>query len=118
MAAPTLGQTIRNTRLRQALGLRELAKRAHVAPSYLSDIETDRRVPAPPVLHTIARHLDLSYDTLMALAGRLDQQTQQYLKTQPQAAILLQTIATRKLNEWELKALTNSVQSMSARPRD
>ncbi len=45
---------IRTARLAADFSLRDLTKRVSVTPSYLSDIENDRRVPSQEVLSAIA----------------------------------------------------------------
>lgn len=44
MARETLGGRVRRARVEAGFGLRELARRLGKTPSYLSDIENDRRV--------------------------------------------------------------------------
>ena len=50
----TLGQQIRDARVAAGLSLRALARQLEVAPSYMNDIENDRRVPSEFVLIRIA----------------------------------------------------------------
>ena len=68
--AQSLGNAIREGRVAKDMTLRELARELRISPSYLSDIENDRRVPAEDILRRIAELLNLSFDDLMALAGR------------------------------------------------
>lgn len=62
----TLGEIIRDKRIEKYLSLRDLAKLISIAPSYLSDIENDRRVPAEEIIRNIVQALDLDADDLMA----------------------------------------------------
>lgn len=110
---PSLGQRIRDRRVEKELGLRELARAMEITPSYLSDIENDRRIPAEEVLKTIAKELELPFDELMALGGRLDEQTERYLKKQPQAAVLFRRISKSKLGEADLKRLLDHTDQMA-----
>ena len=66
----TLGGTIREARIRQGFGLRDLARKLASTPSWLADIENDRRVPTDDVLQAIALELDLSLDELSAASSR------------------------------------------------
>ena len=77
--AKTLGDTLRDARLALGLSLREVARRGNIAPSYLSDIEHDRRTPAEEVLHALAALLELDFDDLMAQAGRIGDDAERYL---------------------------------------
>src|SRR6266704_2708106 len=90
----SLGEVIRDARVGRGKGLRELAARIDITPSYLSDIENGRRIPAEDVLRTLSRHLDLDFDDLMARAGRLGEGTIRYMSRTPAAGVLF-----RKLSE-------------------
>lgn len=65
-----LSDIIREARIEKRLRLRELAKAAGIAASYLSDIENDRRIPSVDVLRKLAEVLTLDFDELMAQAGK------------------------------------------------
>lgn len=110
MSPTTLGGRIRDRRVQLELGLRELARRLDITASYLSDIENNRRVPAEAVLRGLAKELDLSFDELTGLAGRLDQQTEQYLRRQPTAAVLFRRLRERGYGETEIGKLIEDVE--------
>jgi transcriptional regulator with XRE-family HTH domain len=55
--AETLGQFIRRIREGKDLTLRLVAKRARISPSYLSDIELDRRSFSPRTLIALSKAL-------------------------------------------------------------
>lgn len=109
----TLGETIREKRLQVDISLRELAKRLDITPSYLSDIENDRRVPAEEVLKDIAKALELSYDVLMGLAGRFGETVERYLKRQPTAGVLFRKIASANLSRDALEKLAEQTDELS-----
>jgi transcriptional regulator with XRE-family HTH domain len=113
--AQTLGDRVRAARVHTGLGLRELARRLEKAPSYLSDIENDRRVPSEEVLHALSSELGLDFDELMALAGRFGEQAERYLRRSPTAAVLFRRISESRLGETELLDLIDKVEQM--RPR-
>lgn len=106
----TLGERIRDRRVEQEIGLRELARRLEITPSYLSDIENDRRVPAEEVLRALAKELELSFDEMTGLAGRLDQQTEQYLRKQPKTAVLFRRLREKGFGEADIEKLIHSVE--------
>ena len=82
----TLGDVIRDARVAAKKGLREFSRELGITPSYQSDIENDRRVPAEDVLQKIAAVLDLNFDDLMARAGRFGEQAERYMRrTRPRA---------------------------------
>lgn len=101
-----IGETIREARKAKSLGLREVARQMEFTPSYLSDIEHDRRVPAEDVLHRLAALLGLDGGELMVQAGRLGAECEAYIKRQPEAMRLIRCIAQANLDADELKALT------------
>lgn len=106
MPKKTLGSTVRRARIRARLGLRELARRIQKTPSYLSDIENNRRVPSEEVLGDLARELPIELEELMALAGRFGEHAERYLQQMPAAAALFRKIAASRLSEKELGELS------------
>ncbi|MCS7235636.1 MAG: helix-turn-helix transcriptional regulator [Armatimonadota bacterium] len=114
----TLGSYIRRTRSARQVTLRKLAAAVGVTPSYLSDIENDRRVPSEEVLERIARELDLDLDELMALRGKLDDATEEYLKRSPAAVRLFRRIAQQELNEAQLAELERQAANLGRRKKE
>jgi transcriptional regulator with XRE-family HTH domain len=86
---PRLGAVVKQARHARRLTLRHLADQVMkedgtpISPQYLFDIEVHHRVPAPHVLHELARVLELDYDTLLALAGAADTVVRDYLEEYP-----------------------------------
>jgi transcriptional regulator with XRE-family HTH domain len=92
----TLGDIIREKRVELDLSLRELSKKLDLTPSYLSDIENDRRVPAEEALGQIASVLKLDFDLLMARAGRFGDDALRYMKRNPAAGVLFRRLAEQQ----------------------
>lgn len=113
----TLGEYIRQARVRSGIRLRELAAKLSITPSYLSDIENDRRVPSQEVLEGIARQLGLDVNELMARAGRLDPEVRQYLMRSPGAVRLFRRIARHDLDEKALKELEERAERLGKRKK-
>jgi transcriptional regulator with XRE-family HTH domain len=105
----TLGDCVRDARTAKDVGLREVAKRLGVAPSYLSDIENDRRTPSEDVLRALSRELALDFDELMARAGRVGEQAERYLRRVPTAGVLFRRISERNLSPEEVGRLLQEV---------
>jgi transcriptional regulator with XRE-family HTH domain len=105
----TLGDVIRDARTSKGHGLRTFAALAGITPSYQSDIENNRRIPAEEVVGKIAELLNLNFDTLMVLAGRFGEQAERYLKRQPEAIRLFRKISEANLTEEKLKELQRQV---------
>lgn len=89
----TLGDILRDARLDLDLSLRDLAKKLDVTPSYLSDIENNRRVPSEEVLRSMAHTLRLDFDELMARAGRFGDGALRYMQRTPAAGVLFRKLA-------------------------
>jgi transcriptional regulator with XRE-family HTH domain len=96
------------------MSLRELARRLAVTPSYVSDIENNRRVPSEDVLRRIADELNLDFDDLVAQAGRIGTRAERYLRETPAAATLFRRISEKRLTEDEVKELIDQVDSLRA----
>jgi len=106
----TLGDRIRESRVQKEKSLRQLAKDLDVTPSYLSDIENNRRVPAEAVLLKISRVLEINFNELMSLAGRFGEKAEKYVRKQPMAVQLFRRIAEENLDEEKLKHLIDLVE--------
>lgn len=91
----TLGEVVQEARAKTDLSLRDVAKRVDKTPSYLSDIENDRRVPSEEVLADLARLLKLDFDDLMARAGRFGEDAVRYMMRTPNAGVLFRRLAER-----------------------
>src|SRR3954451_22331412 len=104
-ARKTLGEVIRDARVASTKGRREFARELDITPSYQSDIENDRRVPAEDVLKKTADLLGLNFDDLMALAGRVGEQGEKYLKGNLAAWSLFRRISEKHLTEDDLRKL-------------
>lgn len=105
----SLGEILRQARIEKGVSLRGLARQLSITPSYLSDIENDRRVPAEEVLQRMADFLGLAFDDLMTRAGRFGEQTEQYMRKQPEAVRLFRRISEADLSEAALRELQRSI---------
>ena len=108
----SVGDIINRARVRKRLGLRALARELNIAPSYLSDIENDRRVPSETVLRDMARVLELDFDQLMQEAGRLGEGAEQYLRDNELAGRLFRRIARSQLDQEALEKLMSSLEEL------
>ncbi len=90
-SSTTFGQVIRERRSTLGLSLKDLGRLVHkedghgVSAQYLHDIERDRRVPAPHVLHELARALGVDSYYLSAVAGQCPTEITVYLRERPDA---------------------------------
>jgi transcriptional regulator with XRE-family HTH domain len=110
MADETLGDTIRMRRVALSLGLRALAADLGVSPSYVSDIENDRRVPSEEVLKAIGTRLALDYDKLMALAGRFGEEADRYMRRTPAAGALFRRLSERGYSDEQVRKILHQIE--------
>ncbi len=92
----TIGEVIHDARAKMRRSLRDVTKGLDITPSYLSDIENNRRVPSEGVLAKLAKLLDLDYDDLMARAGRFGEDAVRYMMKTPAAGVLFRRLAEEK----------------------
>jgi transcriptional regulator with XRE-family HTH domain len=109
----SLGSELRAVRQRKGYSLRAIARAAGISASYLSDIERDKRTQPDDIVQAICDAMHVDVDVMMALAGRLDAETQDYLqRRQPAAGVLLRAIAAAQLDEDELRSLAAYVERL------
>ena len=108
----SLGELINSNRVNRRLGLRALARSIDIAPSYLSDIENDRRIPSEEVLIRISEVLEIDFNILMREAGRLGKDAERYIRDNELAVQLFRRIADSQLDQEGLKALLANLDEM------
>lgn len=111
----SLGKQVRDARVAAGQTLRGLARDLELSPSYLNDIEFDRRVPSTEVLRQIADRLVLDLDALLAAAGRVGiaKDAEQYIRETPSAGVLFRRVTTDRLTEDQLQRLIKQVDQMT-----
>jgi transcriptional regulator with XRE-family HTH domain len=107
----SLGEVIRKARVPKG-SLRSFASILNVAPSYMSDIENDRRTPSEHVLKNIASLLGLDFDDLMARAGRFGDDAGRYFRRHPAAGLLLRKIVEANLTDADLSELLKKAEEL------
>lgn len=113
MADTTLGEVVRTARVNAGISLRQLAIRLGVTPSYVSDIENDRRVPSEDVLGRIAQELNLDRADLLARAGRLQADADRYMRGTPAATTLFRRITEERFDEAKIRKVMERVDELS-----
>lgn len=90
--AKRFGETIREMREAQGLGLRVAAERLGISPAYLSRIERDKeRPPKPELIKRLARLLGADADLLFRLADSTDPDIAEYMNLVPNVPEFLRT---------------------------
>jgi transcriptional regulator with XRE-family HTH domain len=117
MPTLTLGATLTDARVSKDLSLRELARKLDLAPSYVSDVEMDKRTPSEEVLRRWAKLLALDVDRLLALAGRMPAETERYLRREPAAGALFRRLSKENLSEEQLRQLNRQIDRLTKKPK-
>jgi transcriptional regulator with XRE-family HTH domain len=104
------GAFIRRKREAKEIGLREMAKKIGVSPTYLSKVERDELPPpAEDKVRKIAEFIGRDADELLALAGRIASDLADIIRQRPrQMADFLR--AARGLTADELTRLARAAQ--------
>lgn len=100
------GETLRDLRVAQDLGLRETATKVGISPAYLSRIERGKeRPPRPEIIKELAKVLAADPDVLFRLSLSTDPEIVDYLHNQPGIMELLRYIQNTNFSEDEIKSL-------------
>jgi transcriptional regulator with XRE-family HTH domain len=109
------GETLRDLRVAQDLGLRETATKVGISPAYLSRIERGKEhPPRPEVIKELAKVLAADPDVLFRLSSSTDPEIVDYLHDQPEVMNLLRYMKEASLTEDEIKSLIDAAESIKA----
>ncbi|NWH05313.1 helix-turn-helix domain-containing protein [Desulfobacter latus] len=109
------GDTIRELRVAQDLGLRETAGKIGISPAYLSRIERSKeRPPKPDVIKTLAKELATDPDVLFRLSSSTDPEVSDFLNDQPEVMELLRFIKDSEFTTKQIKQLFEAAKSIRA----
>ena len=108
------GSYIREQRIKNNIGQRELAKNIGLAPSYLNDIEKNKRsAPKSIIVKKISIILKVDLDLLNDLAGNskktLPPDIIEYLLKNPKVISLIRSAKNNKLNDDEFSKIEKSI---------
>ncbi len=114
------GTYVRELRIKNEIGQRELSKKIGVAPSYLNDIEKNKRsAPKPTVIKKIALVLKADLDLLNDLAGiskkTIAPDVAEYIKKNPEIISLVRTIKENGLRTVQIKDIENSLNKKNSK---
>src|ERR1700730_12187258 len=104
------GQTIREMREAQDLGLRAAAERLGISPAYLSRIERGKeRPPKPELVKKIARLLGGDADLLFRLADSTDPDIAEYMNLVPNVPEFVRTAMAMRLTSDDFDELIDEL---------
>lgn len=111
----SFGETIRDLRVAQDLGLRETAGKVGISPAYLSRIERGKeRPPRPEVIKELAKVLAADPDVLFRLSSSTDPEIVDFLHEQPEAMNLLRFLKESNFSVEELKQLLKAAEAIKS----
>ncbi|HEX6594167.1 MAG TPA: helix-turn-helix transcriptional regulator [Bacillota bacterium] len=100
-----IGKRIRNLRQAKGLNVTQLAKKAYISQTYLSDIETGRTAPSLDKLNIICEALDISLSQFFGDVPELP------------ADIIRIVESAQQLTDSEVKLLSNFLESIVERSK-
>lgn len=102
----TFGETLRELRAAQDLGLRETAVKVGISPAYLSRIERGKeRPPSAEVIKELARVLAADPDVLFRLSSSTDPEITEFLHGHPELMALLRFLKEQHASRSEIQRL-------------
>ena len=110
----SFGMIIRESRVKNGFGQRELATKIGIAPSYLNDIEKEKRsAPKQIVIKKLSKILKIHIDTLNDLAGiskgNIAPDIGEYIENNPSVTSLIRTMKENNIDEEQIKKIENSL---------
>ena len=108
------GSFIREIRLNLGIGQRELADKIGIAPSYLNDIEKNKRTaPKINVINKLSKLLNVEKNYLHDLAGiskkGVAPDISEFIESNPRIISLIRSIKENNLNENQLDQIEKSI---------
>ncbi len=110
----SFGLFIRELRIKNGFGQRELATKIGVAASYLNDIEKEKRsAPKQIVINKLSKFLKININTLNDLAGiskgNVAPDIGEYIENNPKIVSLIRSIKENNLDEEQIETIENSL---------
>ena len=114
------GSYIRELRIKNEIGQRELADKIGIAASYLNDIEKEKRAaPKYAVIKKLSTLLKVNIDYLNDLAGiskgNVAPDIGEYIENNPKIVSLIRSIKDSNLNENEIEKIENSLNKKNSK---
>ena len=105
----TFGETLRELRIAQDLGLRETAVKAGISPTYLSRIERGKeRAPRPEVIKELAKLLAADPDVLFRLSSSTDPDVTDYLRERRRVMDLVRYLIDNHFTDEEIETVLDT----------
>lgn len=109
------GETIRELRVAQDLGLRDTAIKVGISPAYLSRIEREKeRPPRPDIIKELAKLLGADPDVLFRLSSSTDPEIVDFLHGKSEAMNLLRFLKDANFTDDEIKNLIHVAENIKS----
>ncbi len=116
--ARVFGETVREMREAQKLGLRVAAERLGISPAYLSRIERGKeKPPKPELIKKMAMLLGGDADVLFRLAASTDPDIAEYMNVVPNVPEFLRTAKSLRLTSDDFADLIDQIKRRSSSSR-
>jgi len=108
------GPFLRKLRIKKGLGQRELATKIGIAPSYLNDIEKEKRsAPKQIIIKKISKILNADINTLNDLAGiskgNVAPDINEYIKNNPSIVSLIRSFKQNDFSDDQINSIEKSL---------
>lgn len=114
----SFGETIRDLRTAQDLGLRETAGKVGISPAYLSRIERGKEhPPRPEVIKDLAKLLAADPDVLFRLSSSTDPEVIDFLHNHREVMSLLRFIIESSFSSDQLVELLRAAEAIKSSAR-
>ncbi|HSP14485.1 MAG TPA: helix-turn-helix transcriptional regulator [Thermoanaerobaculia bacterium] len=115
--AKNFGETLRELREAQGIGLRVAADRLGMSPAYLSRIERGKeRPPKPELVKRMARLLGADADLLFRLADSTDPDIAEFMNIVPNVPEFLRTAMSLRLTSEDFADLIRELKQRTTSP--
>jgi transcriptional regulator with XRE-family HTH domain len=107
------GDTVRELRRAQELGLRETAAKIGISPAYLSRIERGKEhPPKAETIKALAKTLAADPDVLFRLSSSTDPELTDFLRARPRVMHLIRYINEVRFTEMEVERLIEAAEGI------
>lgn len=109
----SFGETIRDLRVAQNLGLRDTAVKVGISPAYLSRIERNKEnPPRPEIIKQLAKILAADPDVLFRLSSSTDPEVVVFLHDQPEVMNLVRFIKEANFSNEDIDDLIKAAEAI------
>ncbi len=120
MDEQTFGRYVRALREERQIGQRELARLLEVSPSYLNDIEHDKRVaPRHEIVKSIAENLGAERELIFDLAGQsrntIPPDVSEIIRHNPEIIPMIRAIGDYSLSEHAIREIRETVMAANTK---